>query len=170
MVVAVEELRAGWVDFSDLVEEGEEKLPLAHPGEHPRDWSKQIETTVYALAKATRVPSNPLGAILDGKRAIMAATAICPGKAIGTRAEFRLGLTTGYDLEVARRTGLGTDVERMAARAAAPRAPAGQAMTAQRFLPCWVRSAIWLPALVRSQEHPGRPAPRVVRRSPGSHS
>jgi addiction module HigA family antidote len=62
-----------------------------------------------------RVPANRLGAILDGKRAITADTAIRLGKAIGTSAKFWLGLQTGYDLGIARRAGVGEDVERVAA-------------------------------------------------------
>jgi addiction module HigA family antidote len=115
MVVTTAELRTGQVDVSDLVEEGEDDLPPVHPGEHLRDWLDQTETSVYALAEAMRVPANRLGAILDGKRAITADTAIRLGKAIGTRAEFWLGLQTGYDLAIARCAGVGEDVERMAA-------------------------------------------------------
>lgn len=115
MVITMEELRAGRVDFSDLVEEGEEDLPPVHPGEHLRDWLDQTGTTAYALAKAMRVPANRLGAILDGERAITADTAIRLGKAIGTSAEFWLGLQTGYDLAIARRNRVGEDVERVEA-------------------------------------------------------
>ena len=58
-----------------------------HPGEHVGDWLDETGTTAYALAKAMGVPGNRLLAILVGRRAITADTAIRPGTAIGTSAE-----------------------------------------------------------------------------------
>ena len=59
------------------------------------------------------VPGNRLLAILAGKRAITADTAIRVGAATGTSTEMWLGLQSAYDLEVAR--GVGADVRRITA-------------------------------------------------------
>ena len=65
------------------------------------DWLDETGTIAYVLAKAMGVPGNRLLAILAGRCAITADTAIRPGAAIGTSAEMRLGLQSAYDLEVA---------------------------------------------------------------------
>lgn len=112
MSIAREDIEAGRVE---LAGEGDELLPPAHPGEHLRDWLDQNGVTAYALAKAMKVPLNRLTALLAGGRAVTADTAVRLGKATGASAEMWLGLQTSHDLEVARRSGVGADVERIAA-------------------------------------------------------
>ena len=99
------------------------KLAPVTPGELlVEEFLKPLGITQYRLAKEINVPAQRIGEIVAGKRAITADTATRLGKAIGTSAEFWLGLQTGYDLEVDRRVGVGGDVERVAARASARRA------------------------------------------------
>jgi addiction module HigA family antidote len=115
MPITMEDLRAGRVDLAEVVDQDGAAGGPVHPGEHVRDWLDETGTTAYALAKAMGVPGNRLLAILAGKRAITADTALRLGAATGTSAEMWLGLQGGFDLEVARRRGVGRDVHRVAA-------------------------------------------------------
>ena len=74
---------------------------VLHPGEHICDGLDETGTTAYALAKAMRMPSNRLLAILAGERAITADSAIRISADTGTSAEIWLGPQSAYDLEVA---------------------------------------------------------------------
>lgn len=112
MVILREDIEKGLVDLAD---EGDELLPPIHPGEHIRDWLDQTGVTAYRLAKAMRIPQVRLSAILLGKRGISADTAVRLAAATGTSARFWLNLQTGYELDLARRAGIGKDVERIAA-------------------------------------------------------
>lgn len=115
MTISREDLDAGRVDLSDIIDPDAEPMAPIHPGEHLQDTLEARGITAYALAKAMHVPHNRITAILAGERAITADTAIRLGKALGTSAEFWLNLQTGYDLEVARRAGAGQDVKPIAA-------------------------------------------------------
>jgi addiction module HigA family antidote len=53
------------------------------------------------LAQSMRVPANRIHAIIHGKRAITAETALRLGQALGTSAELWLGLQMEYDLRKA---------------------------------------------------------------------
>lgn len=97
--------------LNDLISENETTLLPDHPGEHIQEWLEQTGITAYALAKAMRVQQTRLTEILAGKRGISTDTAIRLGKAIGTSAEFWLGLQTSYELKMARRAHVGEDVE-----------------------------------------------------------
>ena len=102
MVVTMEDLRAGRVDFADLVEPGAEDLPPIHPGEHVRDWLEQVGVTAYALAKAMRVPQTRLAEIVAGRRGITADTALRLARWFGTSAELWMNLQQTYELDLAR--------------------------------------------------------------------
>ena len=56
-----------------------------------------------ALAKALRVPSNRIGAILNGTRAITADTALRLARYFNTNPQSWLNLQKNYELETARR-------------------------------------------------------------------
>ena len=112
MSISMEDLVAGRVDLSG---EGGERIAPSHPGEHIRDWLEETGVSAYALARAMKVPTNRLTAILAGRRGITADTAIRLGKATGTSAEMWLGLQAAHDLEVARRAQVGSDVDPIAA-------------------------------------------------------
>lgn len=115
MVILREDLDAGRVDFSDLIDADGEPIGPIHPGEILGDALERRGITPYALAKGMRVPLNRVTAILAGRRAITAETAIRLGKALGTSAEMWLGLQADYDLETANRAGVGEDVQPLAA-------------------------------------------------------
>ena len=112
MSISMEDLVAGRIDLSD---EGEAGIAPSHPGEHIRDWLEETGISAYALARAMRVPANRLTAILAGRRAVTADTAIRLGKATGTTAEMWLGLQASHDLEIARQAQVGSDVQPLAA-------------------------------------------------------
>ena len=109
MTITREELEA------ELAAASDERLPPVHPGEILRDWLEEEGITAYRLAKAMGVQQTRLAEILAGKRGVSVDTAIRLGKAMGTSAEFWIGLQTAYELELARRAGVGKDVERVAA-------------------------------------------------------
>ena len=78
------------------------KLPPVHPGEILAGELREIGITKNQFAKAIRVPSNRISAIINGKRSITAETAMRLGRYFGTSSEMWLGLQSHYDLEVAR--------------------------------------------------------------------
>ncbi len=84
-----------------MVDPGAVAGGVLHPGEHICDGLDETGTTAYALAKAMRVPGDRLLAILAGRCAITADSAIRIGAATGTSAEIWLGPQSVYDLEVA---------------------------------------------------------------------
>jgi antitoxin HigA-1 len=102
MVISREDVEAGRVDLSDVVEVGAADLPPVTPGEILRDWMDDVSLSANALARALRVPPNRITAILKGDRAISAETALRLGRFFGTSPQFWLNLQTAYDLEVAR--------------------------------------------------------------------
>jgi hypothetical protein len=78
MAISREDVEAGRVDLSDVVEAGAPDLPPVFPGEILRDWMDDVY------------------------RAISAETALRLGRFFGTSPQFWLNLQTVYDLEVAR--------------------------------------------------------------------
>jgi antitoxin HigA-1 len=79
-------------------------MPPVHPGEVLRaEFLDEIGLSAYALAKALRVPSNRITAILNGERAITAETALRLARFFGTTDCFWMNLQTNYDLAVVRR-------------------------------------------------------------------
>ena len=78
--------------------------PPVHPGEVLKaEFLDEIGMSAYALAKALRVPSNRVTAIINGDRAITAETAIRLARFFGTTDCFWMNLQTNYDLAVVRR-------------------------------------------------------------------
>ena len=102
MTVTMDDLRSGQVDFGDLVGPETTALGPVHPGEILRDVLEETGMSAYALAKALRVPVNRVTAILAGKRAITADTALRLARCLGTSPELWLNLQTSYDLELTR--------------------------------------------------------------------
>ena len=60
--------------------------------------------SINALARDIGVPPNRISAIINGKRAITADTALRLGKYFGVSPELWLGLQVDYDLRLMRRT------------------------------------------------------------------
>jgi addiction module HigA family antidote len=112
MTVTMEDLRAGRVELDDVIEPGEAALGPVHPGEILRDCLDDLGVSAYALAKAIHVPVNRVTAILAGRRAITADTALRLARRLGASAELWLNLQASHDLEVARaRSGAAIEAE-----------------------------------------------------------
>ena len=79
------------------------RLPPIHPGELLGDELREIGVSLNELGRALRVPMNRISAIVNGKRAITADTAMRLARYFGTSAQYWLNLQTAYDLEVAER-------------------------------------------------------------------
>ncbi|MBV8152389.1 MAG: HigA family addiction module antidote protein [Candidatus Eremiobacteraeota bacterium] len=78
------------------------KRPV-HPGEVlNEDVLVPLGISANKLAQALRVPANRISAIVAGRRAITADTALRLSRFLGTSPEFWLGLQTEYDLDVTR--------------------------------------------------------------------
>jgi addiction module HigA family antidote len=77
------------------------KLTPIHPGEHLADILKESGLSASALALRLRVPANRITAIVQGKRAITAETALRLARYFGTSAQFWMNLQTKYDLDMA---------------------------------------------------------------------
>ena len=89
------------MDFSDAAT-GERIGPVT-PGEVLREeFLAPHGLTARALARDLGVPANRVTAILNGERAVTAATALLLARRFGTSAEFWMNLQTAHDLELAR--------------------------------------------------------------------
>jgi antitoxin HigA-1 len=85
----------------------ESLLPLITPGEFlMEEFLQPLELSANALALALRVPATRIQAIVNGRRAITADTALRLGCYFGTSAEFWANLQTTYELEKAKRESL----------------------------------------------------------------
>ena len=75
-----------------------------HPGNMLRAELEARELTANQLALAIRVPANRITAILRGKRAVSAETAVRLGRYLRTGAAFWMNLQTQYDISVVETT------------------------------------------------------------------
>lgn len=75
------------------------KLAPISPGDHLADILREAGLSASALALRLRVPPNRITAILHGKRAITAETALRLARYFGTSAQFWMNLQTKYDLD-----------------------------------------------------------------------
>ena len=79
-----------------------EKYPPIHPGEIlNEEFLVPFKMTQYRLAKSIGVDPRRINAIVQGKRAITAETAIKLSQFFGTSARLWMGLQNQYDLDVA---------------------------------------------------------------------
>ena len=77
-------------------------FPPLHPGEVLlEEFLKPMALSQHQLALAMRVPAQKINDIVHAKRSITADTALRLAAALGTSAEFWMGLQTDYDLECA---------------------------------------------------------------------
>jgi addiction module HigA family antidote len=75
------------------------------PGEILREeFLRPLEISINQLARDLRVPPNRISAIVNGKRAITADTALRLGTYFHVSPELWLDLQSDYDLRVLRRT------------------------------------------------------------------
>ena len=88
-------------------------LPPVHPGEVLReDFMKPLNLTVNKLALELHVPATRIGEIVHERRRITAETALRLARYFGTNAEFWLNLQNFNDLEVSKRSGKFSEIER----------------------------------------------------------
>jgi addiction module HigA family antidote len=88
-------------------------MPPVHPGEVLRkDFMKPLRLSVNKLALDLRVPATRIGEIVHERRRITADTALRLARYFKTNPEFWLHLQNFYDLEVERRAGTASAIER----------------------------------------------------------
>jgi addiction module HigA family antidote len=94
-------------------------LEPIHPGEILlEDFMKPMGISINRLARDIAVPPGRVSAIVNGKRAITADTALRLGRYFGTSPDVWMGLQTDYELRIAQRT-IGPEVEKRVHRHAA---------------------------------------------------
>ncbi len=87
-------------------------LDPIHPGEILlEEFMRPLAVSINQLARKIEVPPGRISAIVNGKRAITADTALRLAKYLGTSSELWLGLQNEYDLRVAKRT-IGPEIEK----------------------------------------------------------
>jgi addiction module HigA family antidote len=80
-------------------------LKPIHPGEILlEEFMKPLGISINGLARDIGVPPGRISAIVNGKRAITADTALRLGRYFGVSPEIWTGLQADYDLRVAKRT------------------------------------------------------------------
>ena len=72
-----------------------------HPGRILKEDLDDASVSMNRLARDIRVPMNRVSAIVNGKRAITADTALRLARYFGTSAQYWLNLQTAYDLQLA---------------------------------------------------------------------
>ena len=96
-------------------------MPPVHPGEILReDFMKPLGLTINKLALELHVPATRIGEIVHERRRITADTALRLARYFNTNPEFWLNLQNFYDLEVSRRSGTASEIERQVHPAALP--------------------------------------------------
>jgi addiction module HigA family antidote len=94
-------------------------LEPIHPGEILlEEFMRPLDVSINRLARDIVVPPGRISAIVNGKRAISADTALRLGKYFGVSPEIWVGLQADYDLRIAQRV-VGAEVERRVHRHAA---------------------------------------------------
>jgi addiction module HigA family antidote len=84
-----------------------------HPGEILReDFMKPLGLSVNKLALELHVPATRIGEIVHQRRRITAETALRLARYFKTNAEFWLNLQNFYDLELTRRSGKTSEIDR----------------------------------------------------------
>ena len=87
-------------------------LPAIHPGEQLAEELAALNMSAAELARKIDVPTNRITQILNGTRSITGDTALRLAHFFGTSAQFWLNLQNFYDLEVSRRSGKVSEIER----------------------------------------------------------
>lgn len=78
-------------------------LPLILPGQVLKEDLDDVGISMNRLARDIRVPMNRVSAIVNGKRAITADTALRLARYFGTSAQYWINLQTAYELQAAER-------------------------------------------------------------------
>ncbi|MGD0282460.1 MAG: HigA family addiction module antitoxin [Dissulfurispiraceae bacterium] len=94
-------------------------LEPIHPGEILlEDFMKPMGISINNLARNIAVPPGRVSAIVNGKRAITADTALRLSRYFGTSPDVWMGMQADYELRIAQRT-IGPEVEKRVQRRAA---------------------------------------------------
>jgi antitoxin HigA-1 len=94
-------------------------LEPIHPGEILlEDFMKPMDVSINRLARDIAVTPGRISAIVNGKRAITADTALRLGKYFNVSPEVWMGLQADYDLRMAQRS-IGAEVDKRVQRHAA---------------------------------------------------
>src|SRR6266581_4537904 len=86
-----------------------------HPGEHLGEELHELAISAAELSRQIKVPVNRITAIINGRRAITADTALRLGHWFGTSPEFWLNLQKLYELRLAQAK-IGQTVEKLPRR------------------------------------------------------
>lgn len=101
MSIRAEDLHT--MDWTDVADTQEGKLPPIHPGEILREeFLIPLNLSVHALSLALRIPATRLHEIVKERRAITPDTALRLARYFGTTPELWIHLQTAYDLRRAR--------------------------------------------------------------------
>jgi addiction module HigA family antidote len=88
------------------------RLDPIHPGEILlEEFMRPMGISINRLARELSVPPGRISAIVNGKRAITADTALRLGRFFGVSPETWVGLQADYELRVAERT-VGEEIEK----------------------------------------------------------
>jgi addiction module HigA family antidote len=91
----------------------EKLMAPVHPGEILReDFMKPMNLTANKLALDLHIPATRIAEIAHERRRITADTALRLARYFNTNPEFWLNLQNFYDLEVSRRSGTLSEIER----------------------------------------------------------
>jgi addiction module HigA family antidote len=104
MAIRREDLDEGRVDLADVIDTRRGPMRPIHPGiilKH--EFLDPLGVSAYRLAKDINVPINRVAAIVNGKRALTADTALRFARYFGTDAQSWINLQARYDLAMARR-------------------------------------------------------------------
>lgn len=104
MSIRREDLDEGRVDLSGVIDTRRGPMKPTHPGTIlKQEFLEPLGVSAYRLAKDINVPINRVAAIVSGKRAITADTALRFARYFGTDAQSWINLQARYDLAMARR-------------------------------------------------------------------
>ena len=104
MTLRREDLDQGRVDLSDVIDARPAFMKAVHPGAILKhEFLEPLGVSSYRLAKDVNVPINRVAAIVAGRRAITADTALRFARYFGTDAQSWINLQARYDLAVTRR-------------------------------------------------------------------
>jgi len=100
MTIKIEDVEAGRIDFSDVVDPKARPIPPTHPGKILREeFLDTLGITPNRFAKDIGFPQTRIAAILSGNRAVTADTALRFGRFFNMSPRFGLGLQEQYHLD-----------------------------------------------------------------------
>jgi addiction module HigA family antidote len=101
MAINRDDVESGGINFADVAA-GRRMAPI-HPGRHLAEFMAEFAIRPARLAHAVNVPVNRITAIVAGKRAISAETALRLGRFFRMSPQFWMNLQVAYDMARARR-------------------------------------------------------------------